>query len=191
MCSGVALWWLFGLASLPSTFPHIPLVPDAAPCLWGPEILAAQALFGRHGEFEPFPLMLCFGMLSSKPPLVLPWGVCGTLSTHARPSWSDPHVSVRCTVGQVPGPCPCCPCLPLLMAGQGKPGKGHCPWGGQWTVLWRSGWCSQSFGKGSCAGPFKDVKLLQRGRNTLFSSRGRQDIKWALVAESQVKHREK
>lgn len=118
MCSGVALWWLFGLASLPSTFPHIPLVPDAAPCLWGPEILAAQALFARHGEFEPFPLMLCFGMLSSKPPLVLPWGVCGTPSTHARPSWSDPHVSVRCTVGQVPGPCPCCPCC--LCSWQGK-----------------------------------------------------------------------
>lgn len=34
-------------------------------------------------------------------------------------------------------------------------------------------------------------KQLQRGRNRLFSSGDRQDIKWALVGESQVKHREK
>lgn len=83
------------------------------------------------------------------------------------------------------------PLLPLLMAGQGKQRKGHCPWDGQWIVLWRSGWSSQSLGKGSPAGPFKDVKQLQKGRNRLFSSGGRQDIKWALVGESQVKHRER
>lgn len=69
--------------------------------------------------------------------------------------------------------------------------KGHCPWDGQCTVLCRSGWGSQSLGKGSRAGPFKDVKQLQRGRNRLFSSRGRQDIKWTLEGESQVKHMEK
>lgn len=58
-------------------------------------------------------------------------------------------------------------------------------------MLWRSGWCSQGLGKGSRAGPFKDVKRLQRGRNRLFCSGGRQDIKWALGGESQVKRREK
>lgn len=162
MCSGIALGWLFGLASLPSTFPHIPLVPDAAPRLRGPESLAAQALLpawpGRHGEFEPFPLMLCFGMFTSKSPLVLPWGVCGTPSTHARPTWSDPHVSGRLHCETSARALPVLPLLPLFMAGQGRLGKGHCPWDGQWTLLWRSGWCSQSLGKGSCAGPFKDVK---------------------------------
>lgn len=55
-----------------------------------------------------------------------------------------------------------------------KRGESFVLWG-EW--LWGLGWVSQSLG--SRAGPFKDIKQLQGGREqSVLPARGRQDIKW-------------